>query len=80
MKAYDSVRREVLYSILIEVGIPMKLARLIKICADETYIKVYSKHLPDDFAIQNGLKQGDALLTIHFNSVLEYAIIEIQDN
>jgi hypothetical protein len=29
-KAYDSVRREVLYNILIEYGIPMKLVRLIK--------------------------------------------------
>jgi hypothetical protein len=31
-KAYDSVRREVLYNILIEFGIPMKLVRLIKVC------------------------------------------------
>ena len=30
-KAYDSVRREVLYKILIEFGIPRKLVRLIKI-------------------------------------------------
>jgi hypothetical protein len=29
-KAYDSVRREVLYSILIEFGVPLKLIRLIK--------------------------------------------------
>ena len=29
-KAYDSVRREVLYNILIEFGIPMKLVRLTK--------------------------------------------------
>jgi hypothetical protein len=29
-KAYDSVRREVLYSILIQFGVPMKLVRLIK--------------------------------------------------
>jgi hypothetical protein len=28
-KTYDSVRREVLYNILIRFGIPMKLARLI---------------------------------------------------
>jgi hypothetical protein len=28
-KAYDSVRREVLYNILIEFGIPMKLVRVI---------------------------------------------------
>jgi len=36
-KAYDSVRREVLYSILIEFGIHMKLVRLIKMCLNETY-------------------------------------------
>ena len=29
-KAYDSVRKEALYSILIELGIPKKLVRLIK--------------------------------------------------
>jgi hypothetical protein len=31
-KAYNSVRREVLYNILIELGIPMKSIRLIKMC------------------------------------------------
>jgi hypothetical protein len=40
-KAYDSVRREVLYNILIEFGIPMKLVRLIKMCLNETYSKVH---------------------------------------
>ena len=35
-KAYDSVRREVLYNILMEFGIPKKLIRLIKICLIET--------------------------------------------
>jgi len=37
---YDSVRREVLYKILIEFGISMKLVRLIKICLNETYDRV----------------------------------------
>jgi hypothetical protein len=50
-KAYDSVRREVLYNILIEFGIHMKLARLIKICLNKTYGKVHiSKHLSDNFS------------------------------
>ena len=39
-KACGSVRREVLYKILIGFGIPMKLVRLIKICLNETYSRV----------------------------------------
>ena len=30
-KAYDSVTREVLYNIIVEVGIPLKLVRLKKL-------------------------------------------------
>jgi sorting nexin-29 len=36
-KAYDSVRREALYNIRIEFGIPRKLMGLIKMCLNETY-------------------------------------------
>jgi hypothetical protein len=39
-KAYDSVRGEVLYNILIEFGVSMKLVRLINMCLNETYSKV----------------------------------------
>ena len=39
-KAYNSVRREVLYKILIEFGIPRKLVRLIKMSLTETYSRV----------------------------------------
>jgi hypothetical protein len=31
-KSYDPVRREVLYNILIEFGVPMELVRFIKMC------------------------------------------------
>jgi hypothetical protein len=74
-KAYDSVKREVLYNILLEFDIPKNLAKLIKMCLNETYSKVRtSKLLSDKFPIQNGLKQGDALSPLLFNFALEYAI------
>jgi hypothetical protein len=39
------VRREVLYSILIECRVPMKLVNMIKMCLNETYNKVrFGKH------------------------------------
>jgi hypothetical protein len=45
--AYDSVRREVLYNILNEFGIPMKVG--------------IGKHLSDNFHIRDSLKQRAAL-------------------
>jgi hypothetical protein len=61
-KAYDSVRMEVLYNILIEFGIPKKLARIIKLCLNETYSRVRAgKNLSEMFPIRTGLKQGGAL-------------------
>ena len=74
-KAYDSVRREALYNILIEFGIPKKLVKLIKMCLTETYSTVrVDKNLSEIFPIRNGLKQGDALSPLLFNFALEYAI------
>jgi len=58
-KAYDSVRREVLYNILIEFGIPMKLGRLIKMHLNEIYNRfLASKNLSDIFPIKNSVKEG----------------------
>ena len=78
-KGYNSVRREVLYNILIESGVPIKLVRLIKMCLNETYSTVrVGKNLSDIFPIRNGLKQGDALTPILFNFALVYAIRRFQ--
>jgi len=79
--AYDSIMREVLYNILIEFGIPKKLARLIKMCLNETYSRVQvGKHASDMFPIRNGLKKGDALMSFLLNCVVEYAIRWVQVN
>jgi len=67
-KACDLVRREVLYNILIEFGIPMKLVRLIKRYLNETCSTVrVSKLLPDMFPIRNGFKQGDVIRRVQVN-------------
>jgi hypothetical protein len=80
-KAYDSLRREVLYNILIEFGIPMKLVRLVKMCLNETYSRVrIGKHLSDIFPIKYGLKQGEDLSPLLFNFAFEYAIRRVQAN
>jgi hypothetical protein len=80
-KAYDSVRREVLYNILIEFGIPRKLVGLIKMCLNETYSTVrVGKYQSAKFPIQNDLKEGDALSPLFFNFALEYAIRRVQEN
>jgi len=80
-KAYDSIRREVLYNILIEFGIVMKLVRLMKMCLTEMYsIVQVGKNLSDMFPIRNGLEQGDVLPPLLFNSALQYAIRRVQVN
>ena len=73
VKAYDSVRREVLSNIHIESGIHMKLSETCSI------VRV-GKNLSDTFPIRNGLIQGDALSPLLFNFTLEYAIRRVQVN
>jgi hypothetical protein len=68
-KACDSVRREVLYKIFTEFGLPMKHVRLIKMCLNETYCKVrIGKYLSDNFPIQNSLSP------LFFKFALKYSI------
>jgi retron-type reverse transcriptase len=47
---------------------------------NEIYIRVrIGKNLSDKFAVQNGLKQGDALSPLIFNFALEYASRRLQE-
>jgi hypothetical protein len=69
-KSYDSVRREVLYNILIEFGVPKKLVRLIKMCLNEIYSKVSTgKHLSDSF-LSKTVKNKQMLYHYCFSTLL----------
>ena len=58
MRAYDSVRREVLYNVPIEFGIPMQPVRLLNMCLNEIYSRVQvGKPLSEMLPIKNGLKK-----------------------
>jgi hypothetical protein len=68
MKAFDSVRREALYNILVAFGIPVKLIRLINLYINETHSRVcVGKNLSDAFSVQNSLKQGGTSSSLLFN-------------
>jgi hypothetical protein len=50
-------------------------------CLIKIYRKFHiGKHLSDNFSIQNGLKQGDALSPLLLNFALEYANRKVQEN
>jgi hypothetical protein len=67
-----------LYNILVEFEVPMKLVKLIIIYVKETYSKVRRGiRFSDNFPIQNGLKQGEALSSLLFKFGLEYAIMYV---
>jgi hypothetical protein len=71
-EAYDSVRREVLYNIITESGVPIKLSRLFKMCLNLTHSKVRAgKHLSDNFPMQNGLKKKEMLYRHCFSAFLQ---------
>jgi len=72
---------ELLYNILIEFGILIKLVRLIKICPNENCSRVRVGKLTSNIIpIKNGLKQEDALSSLNLNFALEYAIIMVKVN
>jgi hypothetical protein len=69
------------YNILFELGILCKLAGLIKTYLNENCnIVRIDKNLSRKYPIQNGLKLGDALSSLHFNIALEHATRRVQEN
>jgi hypothetical protein len=79
-KAYDSVRRKILYILSLSWYLH-ETSNTLKICLNDTYGRVrVGKLLSDMFPIRNGLKQGGALSPLFFNSAAEHAIGRVQVN
>jgi hypothetical protein len=80
-KAYDSIIRCKLYQILVSLGVPKKLVKLVQVCLNGHRGRVrVGGDLSDPFDILNGLKQGDALSSVLFNLALEYVVRSIIEN
>lgn len=77
-KAYDSIHRESSFNVLKEFEIPQKLINLIKMSIEYIDIKVKVGHSTlKAVQVIVGLKQGDALSPILFNTALEKVIRNI---
>ena len=77
-QAFDTVNRPKMYENLKMLKIMTKLIRLVKTTLTNSRAVVEAcQGRTDVFSINNGLRQGDALLTILFNPVLEAALLKI---
>ena len=73
--AYDSVKRNELWRIMLEHGFPTKLIRLIRATFEGFTSSVrITGEISDPFVTLDGLKQGDGLSNLLFNIALEGAI------
>jgi hypothetical protein len=71
-QAYDSINRTYFYEILKKCGIPKKSVNLIKMTLQVSNRKVQIQgQLTEAFGRESGLRQGDALSTTLFNTVLD---------
>jgi hypothetical protein len=78
---YEKVNRNQLFKAMLELGIPPKLVRLTQATMEGTTAKVkIQNELRESFHIQNGVRQGDALACILFNTALEKIIHEANIN
>lgn len=76
-KAYDSIDRESLFSVLKEFNLDSKTTNLIKETLSNTYSKVkFMGELSESFEIKTGVRQGDGLSPLLFNCALEKVVRE----
>lgn len=76
-KAYDSIDRSKLWSLMKKFKFSDKIIKLIKLCVNDSKGKVkVGREYTEIFEINTGVRQGDGLSPILFNIALEEALRE----
>jgi len=66
---------------MVQLGIPAKLVRRVKACMQNSRCKVkFNSVLSEEFTVNTGVRQGDALSPVLFNIALESVVREILQN
>ena len=64
--AYDTIWRMEIWSKMHNLGFPKKCVNLCRILYNEIYARVkIHEHLSSEFKVNKGLRQGDAIATLH---------------
>lgn len=80
-QAYDSIIRSTLWNKMIQLGIPAKLVRMVRIYMLDSRCKVkFNSTISEELTINTGLRQCDALSPVLFNISLESVIRRIIQN
>ena len=71
-KAFDSVKREIMWSTLKEYGIPRKITQIIKILYERFKCKIsHEGKLSEFIEVRNGVRQGCILSPTFFLLILD---------
>lgn len=80
-QAFDSINRYRFWKVMTQIRFPAKLVRLVKAYVQYSKLKVkFNGELSEDFIVETGLRQGDALSPALFSIVLESVVREVLDN
>jgi len=80
-QAYDSINRYKLWKTMNQLEISAKLVRLVKACMQQSKYKVkFNGELSEEFSVETGLKQEDALSPALFNIALESVVSDVLDD
>jgi sorting nexin-29 len=81
--AYDSVITKQLYKVMNELGIPENLTTMVRVTMENSSSSTRLQNsFSDPLEVTNGLRQGDVLACLLFNTALQKVIIDscIQTN